>query len=118
MVMSQALMSASLIGFPSPGFSAQAAPAANAAASSRTPATSGLRVDMLDLPLGVDAPAGEAVVVLIGERQGVADRRLGLAACRDEVGAQGLGVAGLVPGAALQHDRLAVPSPGHVEASE
>ena len=30
----------------------------------------------------------------------------------------GCTVAGLVPGAALQHDRLAVPAPGHAEAGQ
>src|SRR3954466_12811122 len=96
MVMSQPLMSASLIGLPSPGFSAHAAPAPSAAAS-RTPATSGLRIDMLDLPLGIDAPAGEAVVVLVGKRQGVTDRRFGLATGGNEIGPQRLRVSGFVP---------------------
>src|SRR4051794_17695104 len=115
--MSQALMSASLMGLPRPGASAKAAPAPRPA-TRRTAADSGLRIDMFDLPVAVDAPAGEAVVVLIGEPEHVLDRGLGLPARRHEVGPQRLGIAGFVPGTALQHYRLAVPSPGHPKAGE
>src|SRR5262249_784893 len=75
----------------------------------------GLCVDMFYLPLAVDRPAGEAVVVLVGEGERIR-RFLGLAALRDELGAQRLRVSAFVPGAALQDHRLSVPAPGHAEA--
>src|SRR5882672_902030 len=100
MLMSQAVMSASEIRAPSPGVCA-----------------SGLSVDMFDLPFAVDRPTREAVVVLVGEAERI--RRFpGLAALGDELGAQRLHAAGLVPGAALQYHRPAVPAPGHAEARE
>src|SRR5262245_5690193 len=114
--MFQAVMSASVIGLPRPGVSAAAVPAPKASTTAR--ARTGLRIDMLDLPVAVDAPARDAVVVLIGERQRARHRFFGLAARSHELGASGLHVAGLVPGAALQHDRLAVPAPRHAEAGE
>src|SRR6266568_1550865 len=86
--MSQALMSASVIGLPRPGVSAIAVPAPKA--STRASANSGLRVDMLDPPAAVDAPAGDAVVVLVGERQRACHRLLGLAARGHELGAERL----------------------------
>src|SRR5690349_18181027 len=115
-VIFQATISASVIGLPSFGDSAATATEPSVTASEA--ASSELRVDMLDLPVAADAPAGEAVVVLIGEGHRVGHRLLGLAARRDEVLAQWLRVAGLVPGPALQHGGLAVPAPGHVEARE
>src|SRR5262245_55159663 len=63
---SHGAISASVIGLPSFGDCANAAPAASAPAST---ATAILRVDMLDLPARVDAPAGEAVVVLVREAE-------------------------------------------------
>src|ERR1700693_5365709 len=71
-VMFQALMSASEIGLPRPGVSAALA-GPMASPSSATPASK-LRIDMLDLPFAVDAPAGEAVVVLVGEPENVGNR--------------------------------------------
>src|SRR5712672_2484547 len=102
--MSQAWRSCSVIALPSLGVCvvgdcAKAAPAPNASASKRA---AGLRVDMLDLPLGVDAPTRDAVVVLVGEGERRRHRSLGLAARRHELGTQWLHVAGLVPGTALQ----------------
>src|SRR6266545_409373 len=79
MAMSHALMSGSEIGLPRPGVSATAAGAVQANAI----ASRSLRVDMLDLPVAVDAPARRAVVVLVGERKRAAHRRLGLAAGGD-----------------------------------
>src|SRR5262245_66495783 len=114
--MFQAVMSASAIGLPSPGVSAAADPAPKASTTAR--ARTGLRIDMLDLPVALDAPARDAVVVLVGERQRGCHRLLGLAARGHELGARRLYVAGLVPGAALQDDRLAVPAPRHAEAGE
>src|SRR5262249_12529698 len=107
----------SVIGLPSPVFSADTA-GATANANARRQPPRALRVDMLDLPFAVDAPAGDAVVVLVGEGQRGLHRLLGLAARRHEFRPQRLGVAGLVPGAALQHRRLPVPAPGHDEGGE
>src|SRR6516164_3007317 len=81
-------------------------------------ATSGLRIDMLDLPFAVDAPAGDAVVMLVGERQRSWQRLGGLATRGDELRAQGLRVAGLVPCSALQDRGLAVPAPRHGKTGE
>src|SRR6185295_9231730 len=113
---SQAAISASVMGLPSLGVSAATAAAPSVRSSEA--ASKLLRVDMLDLPGAADAPACETVVVLVGECRRVRDRFLGLAPCRHEVLAQRLRVAGLVPGAALQHGGLAVPAPRHVEAGE
>src|SRR5215471_18102508 len=63
--MSHCRMSASESGRPRLGDSASAMSAPPASASRRT--ASGLRIDMLDLPFAVDAPAGDAVVVLVRE---------------------------------------------------
>src|SRR5436305_8384072 len=114
--MFQAVMSASVIGWPARGDSASAVAVPNV--SMRTTAESDLRVDMLDPPGAVDTPTGDAVVVLVRERQRARHRLLGLPASSHELGAQRLHVAGLVPGAALQHHRLAIPAPWHPEAGE
>src|SRR5215831_9878204 len=106
MLMSHALISASEIGFPSPGGSASAAGAATASASTREEVA--LSIDMLDLSLVVDRPAREAVVVLAGESEHVGYLR-GLAALGDELRAQRLRVSRLIPGAALQDRRLPIP---------
>src|SRR5437762_2239883 len=113
---SQAAISASVIGLPSFGASAAIATEPNGRTSAA--ASKVLRVNMLDLPGAADAPAREAVVVLIGEPERVRHRFLGLAPGRDEVLPQRLCIAGLIPGAALQHGGLAVPAPRHVEARE
>src|SRR6266404_4211730 len=112
--MSHAARSASDTGFPSAAVSANAGVAQ--ATASRT-AQALLSVDMLDLPAALDPPTRDAVEVLVGEGE---DRRrlLGLAAQRHELRAGRLHIAGLVPGAALQHHRLAVPAPWHAEARE
>src|SRR5262252_9355724 len=107
MLMSHAAISASEIFAPRPGDCADAAP--QASASART--ARGLCVDMFHLPLAVDRPAREAVVVLVGEGERIR-RFLGLAALGDELGAQRLHVSAFVPRAALQDHRLAVPAPG------
>src|SRR5262245_43779536 len=112
--MSHCLTSASEILRPRFGDSASATPVP----STRRRAAIDLRVDMLDLPFVVDAPGGDAVVVLVGEGERRGDRVLGLAALRDELGAQRLRGAGLVPGAAQDRGRLAVPLPRHDEAGE
>src|SRR2546429_676983 len=119
--MFHAAMSASVMGLPRPGVSALAVPAPKApAAKARATAAAkrDLRVDMLDPPVAVDAPAGDAVVVLVGEAQRVGDWLVGLSPRRHELGPQRLHVAAFVPGAALQHDRLAIPAPRHAEARE
>src|SRR5258708_2555594 len=117
MVMSQAAMSASPIGRPRLGVSATAAAKPSTSVSMAALAAI-LRVDMLHLPFDVDAPAGDAVVVLVREPERALERRLGLAALRDELGARRLHGAGLVPGAALQHRGTAVPFPRHAETGE
>src|SRR5262245_36226687 len=111
MLMSQAAISAGSIACPRLGPAAKAALEASARRR-MGPAT--LRVDMFHLPVGLDRPAREAVVVLVRETEHVRDL-LGLAAHRDELRAGGLHVARLVPGAALQHRGSAVPSPRHAE---
>src|SRR5262249_4685499 len=114
--MFQAVISASLIGLPRPGVSATAVPAPNANASER--ANSALRVDMLDPSGTIDAPAGDAVVVLVGEPQRVRHRLAGLAARGNELGTERLHRAGFIPGATLQDRGLAIPAPRHAEAGE
>src|SRR6267378_6575248 len=114
MLMSQAAISAGSMGVPRFGPAAKAAldprPSARAMAGS-------LCVDMFHLPFAVDRPAREAVVVLVREPEHVRDL-LGLAALGHELSAGRLHVAGLVPGAALQYGRTAVPPPGHTEPRE
>src|SRR5215216_2463739 len=101
MAMSHRAMSASLIGLPRLVLCASAIPAASdkVKAAGRTT----LRIDMFDLPFAVDAPAGDAVVMLIGEAKRIGHGLGSLAAQGDELGAQRLHIARLVPGAALQH---------------
>src|SRR5580704_18453523 len=114
-LMSHSARSASLTGLPSPGFSwATAAPANSASATTRTPC---LAVDMLDLPFAVDRPARDDVHVPHRER-GHRNIDLGLATLGEHLRAGRLYVAGLIPGAALQHDRLAVPSPRQAESRQ
>src|SRR5579862_4604284 len=115
--MSQALMSASLTGLPRCGASAANAAAGAKASMTRSAAAPGLNIDMLDLPGALDSPRREAVVMLVGKAEHVG-HFLGLAAHGDEVGAQRLHGAGIVPGAAGDDGRLAVPAPRHREARE
>src|SRR5689334_24340312 len=112
--MSQGASSCAVIGLPRFGPSAKAA--VEARASPKAPSQK-LRIDMLDLPLVVDRPAGDAVEMLARECEH-GWRLRGLAALRDELGPCGLHIAGLIPGAALQHGWSAVPAPRHPEASE
>src|SRR5205814_8015104 len=90
-----------------------------AATPAKTIATSAapLRVHMFDLTRALDAPARERVVVLCGKTEDVWNR-LGFAAAGDDFGARRLNVAGLVPRAALQNGRPAVPAPGRAEPGE
>src|SRR6266568_4908591 len=116
MLMSQGAMSAGSSGLPRLGPSAKAAPTAKAKAN-ETAQTESLRIDMLDLPFGVDRPARDGVEVLARKPQH--RRRLrGLAARGDELPARRLRIAAFVPGAALQDCRAAVPAPGHAEPGE
>src|SRR5262245_51740891 len=113
--MFHALMSASEMFLPRPGVSANAAdPNATESAKERTR----LRVDMLDLPFVVDAPGGDAVVVLVGESERIGDRLAGLTARGHKLRPHGLRIAGLVPGPAEQGHGLAVPAPRDGEARE
>src|SRR6266436_7026485 len=118
MLMSHKASSASLTGLPSPGKSAATAVAAPPSASARGMTTARRStVDMLDLPFVIGGPARDDVHV--PHREG-GHRKVDfrLAALGEHLGAGRLHVAGLVPGAALQHDRLAVPAPGHAEPGE
>src|SRR5205814_8355583 len=98
MLMSQAAISASVIGLPRPGPSADAALAAKQSASPRTPTPNVaeilLGVNMLDLPGAVDAPAGDSVKMVV---QHHADRRgcLQLPAAGQEARAGGQRCAGI-----------------------
>src|SRR5258708_12136813 len=98
MLMSHALISASEIGFPSPGDSAMAGCETKVSASRRGEVR--LSIDMLDLSLVVDRPARETVVVLTGESEDVGDLR-GLAPLGDKLCAQRLPVSRRVPAPAL-----------------
>src|SRR5216684_3150287 len=116
MLMSQAAISASFSGLPRPGPSASAGPAIRQSASPRA-GTIELCVDMLDLPRTLDPPAGDRVEVMVQHRPD-RRRRLQLPARGDEFGPGRLRVARVVPGAALQHRRAAVPTPRHAKARE
>src|SRR5262245_44893695 len=114
--MSQALMSASERFLPRPGVSATAGTAATTKAKP-TPIRM-LRIHMFDRSAAVDAPARDAVVVLVRECQRAGQWTRRLSAHRHKFRASGLHIAGLVPGAALQDHRLPVPAPWHPEAGE
>src|SRR3981081_3322891 len=111
MLMAQAVISASSIGLPRLGVSANALPVAITTARAITE-TAGLGIDMLDLPFAIYSPARDGVVMLIGETE---DRRLRLefAARGHELLTGRLNVTRLVPGPALQDRRTAIPAPWH-----
>src|SRR6202049_2483031 len=111
-LLSHSARSALLTGFPSPGPSA--ASAAPARSASGTASANRLSVDMLDLPFAVDGPARDDVHVAHREC-GHRNVDLGLAALGEHLAAGRLHIAGLVPGAALQNHRLAVPTPRRAE---
>src|SRR5258707_15739363 len=118
MLKSHSASSASLTGLPSPGRSAAAEVAAPPSGSMRAMTTvKRLSVDMLDLPFFVGSPARDDVHVPHREG-GHRNVALGLAALSEHLGAGRLHVARLVPRTALQHDRLAVPAPGHAEPGQ
>src|SRR5580704_8256667 len=116
MLRSHGLKSDGEIGLPSCGDWAAAIPAVRASAATAA-AVMSLRIDMPDLPFGVDAPAGDRIGMMPRES---ADRwRLGgLPARRHELLAGRLHGAALVPGAALQDRWPAVPAPRHRETGE
>src|SRR5882672_12472758 len=114
MLMSQAASSAAVRGWPRFG---PAAPAAFAARASRSATHESLGVDMLHLALRIDRPAGDGIEMLVGEAQH-GRRLLRLAADCDKLGSRRLHIAGLVPGATLQHRRAAVPAPQRAKARE
>src|SRR5262245_46311631 len=112
--MSQALISPGSIGFPRFGAWAKAAFEASARATAKI---SDLCIDMFHLPSALDRPSRDAIIVLAGEAcYGRNLRRL--AAHGHDLGTSRLHVAGLVPGAALQDRRAAIPVPGHAEPGE
>src|SRR6516164_4227345 len=112
MLISQAAISAGLIGFPRFGDCAKPTTALKPSASITT---GRLRVYMLHLPAALDRPTGDRVVVLAGEGGNRRNSR-GFAACRHQLGSGGLRVAGLVPRPALQYRGAAVPAPRRAEA--
>src|SRR5690242_2107980 len=115
-LMSQAAMSAGLIGFPRFGDWAEATAAVRASVSA-TANPKRLRVYMLHLPAALDRPAGDRVAMLAGEAGHCRNSRSFTARCH-QLGPRGLLVAGLVPRPALQYRGAAVPSPRHAESSE
>src|SRR2546428_10674377 len=116
MLMSHRARSASLTGLPSPGRSAATAAPPSISARGMTTARC-LPVDMLELPFVIGGPAGDDVHVSHRE-SGHRNVDFWLAALGAHLGAGPLHVAGLVPGAALQDDRLAVPAAGHAGPGE
>src|SRR6202166_2310447 len=117
MLMSQLAMAASSIGLPRLGVSAMEAPAVIASNSDAAARSARSGVNMLDLPVAADAPAGDRIVVLIGKAQ---DRRRfrQFAADGCEFGAGRLHIAGFIPCSTLQRGRAAAPAPRHAEAGE
>src|SRR5439155_9955900 len=99
MLMSQAAISAGLIGVPRFGAWAKAVLEARASMNTTTDSRS-LGIDMLDLPAAFDCPGCDRVVVLTGKTCYRRNPR-GLAALGHDLGSGGLRVAGLVPCAAL-----------------
>src|ERR1700751_3831845 len=91
---SHCLMSLSVSGLPRPASCARAAPAARA--NARTDAARILRIEMFDRSCAVDCPAGDAVVVLIGESERGRDRSARLPAHGHKLGPERLHVATVV----------------------
>src|SRR5262252_7888556 len=111
MLMSHSARSASVTGLPSPGRSA--AMAVDASPRGMTAARV-LRIDMLDLPFGIDGPTRDHIHMSHWE-YGHRDVHLGRAPLSEHLVAGRLNIAGFVPGAALQNHWLPVPAPGHAE---
>src|SRR5437016_11355786 len=103
-LMSQAAISAGVMGLPSSGPVAKAPVAATAAMA----ATSS-RVHMLYLAVAIDSPARRPVVVLADERRD-GPNVLALAALGHDLRARRLHISRLVPRAALQDCGTAVPA--------
>src|SRR5258708_2787775 len=115
-LMSQTAISAGLIGFPRFGAWAKASPVLRASVGI-TAKQKRLRISMLHLPVALDRPTGDGVVVLAGEA-GQRRNFRGFAARRHQLSSGRLLVAGLVPRPALQYRGAAVPAPRHAESSE
>src|SRR4029077_20649624 len=113
---SHCLMSLSVSGLPRPASCAAAALAVSAKA--RADAARILGIDMFDRSRAVDRPAGDAVVVLIGESERGRNRSTRFAAHGHKIRAQRLHVAAVVIGATLQDCRLAIPAPRHDKPRE
>src|SRR3989442_838008 len=105
----QAASSPCVIGVPRLRTAASAGPASNISST--------LRVNMADSSRCIDAPARDAVVVLARETRNPWHAR-SLAAHRDDLRARRLHVALIVPGAALQDCRAAIPLPRDAKARE
>src|SRR6516225_11151494 len=116
-LMSHSARSASVTGLPSPGRSAAMAVAAPTASPKGMAIARVLRIDMLDLPFGIDGPARDHIHMPHWEG-GHRDIHLGRAALGEHLVAVRLNIAGFVPGAALQNHWLAIPTPGHAEPGQ
>src|SRR6516225_10284466 len=117
MLMSHSARSASVTGLPSPGRSAPMAVDAPSASPKGMTTARVLRIDMPDLPFGIDGPARDHIHMSHWEC-GHRDVHLGRAPLGEHLIAGWLNIAGFVPGAALQNHWLAVPTPGHAEPGQ
>src|SRR5580700_3591306 len=116
MSMSHGARSAGLIGLPRFAPAPNTTPGAGVSETSADTRTA-LCIRMCDLPFLVDRPARDPVVMMVLKRQQRRYRRQLAARC-DELRPRRLRVAVLVPSAALQNGRTAVPLPGHAKARE
>src|SRR2546430_2327931 len=105
MLMSHRAISSGVAGRPRSGASASAVVAQKSKAKA---ALKCLGIDMPDLPVLADPPAGDAVEVI---------ERLG-ASFGDQRGTRWLYIPGTVRRAALQRCRAAVPAPSHAEPGQ
>src|SRR6516164_8518388 len=105
MLMSHTAISSGVAGCPRSGVSASATvdTTSNADAALKC-----LRIDMPDLPVLADRPAGDAVEVIERLRAAFGDQRC----------ARRLDIPGTVCSAALQHRRAAVPAPRYAEPGQ
>src|SRR6516164_5803483 len=111
MLMSHSARSASVTGLPSPGRSAPMAVDAPSASPKGMTTARVLRIDMPDLPFGIDGPARDHIHMSHWEC-GHRDVHLGRAPLGEHLVAGRLNIAGFVPGAALQNHWLAAQRQG------
>src|SRR5262245_32475680 len=106
MLMSHGLMSSGVIGCPNFGLCAD--PTETQPPTTRAAGARPLRLHIGRLPLLVDAPARDGVIVVLAAQ----------ATFRHEGGASRLHHAGVVSGTALEHCGSAVPLPGSTETGD